>query len=273
MEGSFTVARARLARFARALALAWLGISLACRSPLRASKDAGSFADAASAEDAADSGLAPAEVQAVEPGADASVGMTDLARGPATPAAFRILNRTGRDAYVDDFPTVGCRRHEPSGWQGCSFFHGCMISCAEVQSDGDCCRAFCFIPPGMLRRIPPGESLTVPWDGKTHTAVSSVCTDCPCDEETAALGDFEVSVDAYADYTCWTSPCQPDARGFLYASGAGAATKVVASFAVPYAAAEVVLVITALPAPDAGVAEDASSPDTLGAPGTFPDDR
>jgi hypothetical protein len=286
-------------RVVQLLAGASLMLAAACGSPLSARIDARPSADARIGDaspdvvpapdlpgpDAVLTDLAlPGDLAQEVPAKD-SAG-SDLAPTGGLPKAFRIDNHTDHTAYIDSSSPIGCRRQSAAGWQECSYFTlGCIPRCDGIPQGAACC-AYCE-GTFVLQAIPPGASLSLPWNGLLHSKVTGHCAqDCPCQQAAPAeSGVLEVSARIYASYTCMASGCATTSDGKLeMAVPAGDSVSVTVWWSLPYLGDEVVLDIIWLPpGADAATAADAPSreaipadagraPDSSSADGTIPRD-
>jgi hypothetical protein len=265
----------------RATIFGCLTFAVACKTPLTAHRDAGHAADAGHADLAVDSpweaapdppatdatpDRAPTDLTPANVPPDRAAGdplAPDLASPPGVPTAFRFINHTGHLVYVDANDPVACSQDTPAGWTACRFFTlGCLFSCDAVPANGDCC-ILCERPLPALFAIPPGESQSVPWNGRIYAAATGTCAACQCQQETVVdNGAFEASASVFADYQCAPLPCETGPDGTItHAEPLGGSLAVSATFSVPYERNEVVLDITSRPAADAGPAQDLATAD------------
>ena len=96
----------------------------------------------------------------------------------------------------------------------------CTLDCASVPDPVNCCMD--CIPPfvNTVKRLLPGESIRVRWDGTVFAMDYEVC-ECGCYRHfPAPYVEYTASVCGSPEYVCFTGvECYPDENGLIYGAG------------------------------------------------------
>lgn len=168
------------------------------------------------------------------------VTIADAETNPVAPKAFRVVNPTDRTLYMRSQYNLGCQVLEP-GTPDCTFFHSCSPLCQLVQEGQTCCVS--CEQDLTLYAIPAGQSRLIPWDGTYFVKQDGLCSQCQCDQPTAATsGYLLLSASFYTAYLCMVPGCQVGADGNIdMATTNGQASTVILSFRIPFPEEEVVI--------------------------------
>jgi hypothetical protein len=107
--------------------------------------------------------------------------------------------------------------------------------------------------------VPAGQSVSVAWDGNIFTKNATLCSDCACEIATPIpAGSYQAQAFAFPSYRCETENCFPGSDGVIdQASPVGTPTAITTTFSTPFGSDELVLEISILGVPDAGIVTDA----------------